>query len=146
MCGECLVGKTIPAFRESTGCWQMGEVEAFDWKNQHHYLRFEPNNTRESLLVSSRPFDEYVDTVKRAIDDRRKRTRTEAETDAEADPAANLLLCSPARGKSKTGDHLVFQNDQYSFASEDFKVRRVSQEFDTSFQEVQYSFCLFSFF
>lgn len=141
VCGECLVGKTIPAFRKSTGVWQMGQVESFDWKKQHHRVRFD-TNSRESLLVPSRPFLEYVACVKRELGNRRKKARIEPENNSDL-PVDSSLICSPIREEHETGDHLIFRDEQFSFTGEDSKVRRASARNPASIFRSYGAFALF---
>lgn len=102
----------------------MGQVESFDWKKQHHRVRFD-TNSRETLLVPSRPFLEYVACVKRELGNRRKKARIEPENNSDL-PVDSSLICSPIREEHETGDHLIFRDEQFSFTGEDSKVRRAS--------------------
>lgn len=125
VCGECLVGKTIPAYRKSLDTWQMGVVEAFDWKTHHHRVRFDDKD-RETVLVPPRPFCDYIARLRLEIDSNKKKA---AIRPTRVVPADSTLLCSPTRQKYENGDCLVFRDGQFSFASESDKVSGLDKEY-----------------
>lgn len=64
LCGKCLVGETIPAYRTTLQRWQLGRVQA--WRNVDTVsgeacLCFDGNTTTtEWLHLESAPFDAYT--------------------------------------------------------------------------------------
>jgi hypothetical protein len=62
LCGKCLLGWTIPAFRQGLGEWEFGLVEQFE--NDKHRILFE-DEEREWVIVEVSPFETYIQQFKK---------------------------------------------------------------------------------
>jgi hypothetical protein len=62
LCGKCLLGWTIPAFRQGLGDWEFGLVEQYE--NDKHRILFD-DEEREWVIVEVSPFETYIQQFKK---------------------------------------------------------------------------------
>jgi hypothetical protein len=106
LCGECLIGQSIPVLRPSIGKWNIGEVVFFDRSAGAHRLVFDENDI-EWVFVPPTPFKDYIS---------HHLATAEQATLLDMSHFDDLSLCSRdsviERG---SGDYLIFRNGEFSF-------------------------------
>ncbi|CAB9500440.1 Myb-related protein A [Seminavis robusta] len=121
LCGQCLLGKSIPVYRPSLSKFQIGSVQGFNWQTKEHRVLFDAND-EETLVVSSTPFADCARSHQPTCKD----TTKEEDKDDEVPPIVDAVqgagaLLSPGRpGVDDEDGGLIFRNGQFSFVkSED---------------------------
>jgi hypothetical protein len=118
LCGQCLVekGTRLPAYRPTTGKWQMGRVTYSNSPTLELRLKFD-TGVEETVGVSSRPFSECVSSNKPSSQDSKEMNSLEAPKRKTSAP--------PSPSHDDGG--IIWCNGTFSFARENQPVRSLSR-------------------
>jgi hypothetical protein len=89
VCGDCLVGWTVPVLRKQLKEWELGLVEQFNPETQEHCIQFD-DEQQEWATVEVSPFTAYVSHYKEEWADKKMQHHTSRySTDFHADSGSN---------------------------------------------------------
>jgi hypothetical protein len=100
LCGTCLVGETVPAYRPSIQRWHLGRVQG--WRNVNEdapsgeaYLVFDDGKKSESEWVhlESTPFDAYTCQM-RECHEKEKETRLDSRDEEHSQDISDIFRLS----------------------------------------------------
>jgi hypothetical protein len=89
VCGDCLVGWTVPVLRKQLKEWELGLVERFNPETQEHCIQFD-DEQQEWATVEASPFTAYVSHYKEEWAEKKiQHHASKYSTDFHADSRSN---------------------------------------------------------